>query len=175
MEQKEVEKTIEEIHTQYFDYNQGEYGDVWKPKANPEMRAEYEQLRKQFDKLRYACNCGARFVYRKSKEERAEFWKPGLDERPTPSGNEIFMHGASFIVDTTNPEFFKKLLDLDRFGITGSYIEIPSKYRGKNGFGHQGVNHYHYFSITFYGIETMKKYNQVMRVLKTNEYFGTFE
>ena len=68
------------------------------------------------------------------------------------------MHGASFIIDTTNPEFFKKLLELG-FGITGSYIEIPPKYRGKNGFGHQGVNHHHYFSITFYGIETMEKYN----------------
>jgi len=171
MSEKKIE-TIGEIHNRYFDYNQGEYGDVWKPKANPELRKEYEQLRREFDKLKYACNSGARFVYRKSREEHAEFWKPRLDER---SGNEIFMSGASIIVDTTNPKFFKKLLELDRFGITGSYINIPPQYRGKDRFGHQGVDCYPYFSITLYNIDTMKKYNQVMKVLKTNEYFGVLE
>jgi len=170
---KEKEETIEVIHTRYFDYNQGEYGNELKDKANPEVRTEYEQLKKEFDKLKYACNSGARFVYRKSKEEHVEFWRPELMKREYEE--DVFMHGASFIVATNNPRFFKKLSELQKFGIEGSYIEIPPKYRGNGGFGHQGVNYYPYFSITFYDIDTMKKYNTVMKILKTNEYFGVFK
>lgn len=87
------EQELDRLHGTYGDYNQDERDDVQVMAANGHPFAQdYRRLRVEFDRLRYACNSGARLVAYKDEGERAEYWSPELKVAWDPKDLPGFFH-----------------------------------------------------------------------------------
>lgn len=91
MNKKEREAYLSETHARFVDYNQGERQDsrFMADHGHP-FAADYETLRAEFDRLRYACNSSERFVAFKDRDQFAECRSPELEVSWHPTGIDGF-------------------------------------------------------------------------------------
>lgn len=78
---------LQETHERYCHYNQtpGQNSEWMADHGHP-MASQYRRLRSFFDRLRFACNSGARYFTYQDENNYSEYWAPSLELTREPRG-----------------------------------------------------------------------------------------